>query len=87
VRNSGAGVESLHVAVDDHSRLAFACILPDEKIPSVLNALQRSPTADGWERPENESGGVRGGIAKILQSPNVQSFRKKSCYLHTLLTP
>ncbi len=27
-RNPGSGVESLHVAIDDHSRLAFACLLP-----------------------------------------------------------
>jgi transposase InsO family protein len=42
IRNPGAGVESLHVAVDDHSRLAFACLLPNEKIPSVLNALHQA---------------------------------------------
>jgi transposase InsO family protein len=42
VRNPGAGVESLHVAVDDHSRLAFACLLPDEKILSVLNAFRQA---------------------------------------------
>ncbi len=41
-RNPGAGVESLHVAVDDHSRLAFACLLPDEKVPSVLHALHQA---------------------------------------------
>jgi transposase InsO family protein len=41
-RNPGAGVESLHVAIDDHSRLAFACLLPDEKTPSVLDALQQA---------------------------------------------
>jgi len=41
-RNRGAGVESLHVAVDDHSRLAFACLFPNEKIPSVLHALHQS---------------------------------------------
>ena len=41
-RNPGAGVESLHVAIDDHSRLAFACLLPDEKIPSVLAALHQA---------------------------------------------
>jgi transposase InsO family protein len=38
-RNPGAGVESLHVAIDDHSRLAFASLFPNEKIPSVLAAL------------------------------------------------
>src|SRR5262247_1205066 len=38
----GAGVESLHVAIDDHSRLAFAVLFPNEKIPSVLAALQQA---------------------------------------------
>ncbi len=42
IRNRHAGVESLHVAIDDHSRLAFACLLPDEKIGSVLNALHQA---------------------------------------------
>jgi transposase InsO family protein len=41
-RNPGAGVESLHVAIDDHSRLAFATLCPNEKIPSVLAALQQA---------------------------------------------
>jgi len=41
-RNPGAGVESLHVAIDDHSRIAFACLLPDEKTPSVLAALHQA---------------------------------------------
>jgi|SRR5882724_258613 len=42
VRNPGAGVESLHVAIDDHSRFAFASLFPDEKTPSVLNALHQA---------------------------------------------
>jgi len=41
-RNPGAGTESLHVAIDDHSRLAFACLFPDEKTPSVLAALHQA---------------------------------------------
>jgi len=41
-RNPGAGTESLHVAIDDHSRIAFACLFPDEKTPSVLAALHQS---------------------------------------------
>jgi len=41
-RNPGAGVESLHVAIDDHSRLAFACLFPNEKTPSVLAALHQA---------------------------------------------
>ena len=41
-RNPGAGVESLHVAIDDHSRLAFASLHPDEKIPSAVAALRQA---------------------------------------------
>ncbi len=41
-RNPGAGVESLHVAIDDHSRIAFAALFPNEKIPSVIAALQQA---------------------------------------------
>lgn len=41
-RNPGAGVESLHVAIDDHSRLAFATLFPNEKTPSVLAALHQA---------------------------------------------
>ena len=42
LRNRHAGVESLHVAIDDHSRLAFASLLPDEKIHNVLTALHQA---------------------------------------------
>ena len=41
-RNPGAGTESLHVAIDDHSRFAFASLFPDEKTPSVLCALRQA---------------------------------------------
>ena len=41
-RNPGAGVGSLHVAIDDHSRVAFACLRPDEKQPSVVEALRQA---------------------------------------------
>jgi len=41
-RSEGAGVEALHVAIDDRSRVAYACILPDEKIPSVVTALEQA---------------------------------------------
>ena len=43
-RNPGAGVESLHVAIDDHGRVAFACLLPDEKQPRVVVALRQAVT-------------------------------------------
>ena len=41
-RNQGAGTESLHVAIDDHSRLGFATVLKDEKIPRTISALCKS---------------------------------------------
>jgi transposase InsO family protein len=41
-RNQGAGNEALHVAIDDHSRLGYACVFDDEKIPSVLTALRQA---------------------------------------------
>ena len=41
-RNPGAGTKSLHVAIDDHSRIAFASLAPDEKTPSVLAALRQA---------------------------------------------
>jgi transposase InsO family protein len=41
-RNEGAGYEALHVAIDDHSRLGFACVYDDEKISSVINALHQA---------------------------------------------
>jgi transposase InsO family protein len=35
----GAGWEYLHIAIDDHSRLAFAQLLPDETTTSALSFL------------------------------------------------
>jgi len=35
-------MKSVDVAIDDHSRLGFACLLPDEKTPSVLAALRQA---------------------------------------------
>ncbi len=38
-RVAGIGWEYLHVAIDDHSRIAFSAIYPDEKHSSVLAFL------------------------------------------------
>jgi transposase InsO family protein len=38
----GAGWEFLHIAIDDHSRLAFAQLLPDETAPSAVTFLHAS---------------------------------------------
>jgi transposase InsO family protein len=39
---SGAGWEYVHVAIDDHSRIAFSAVLPDEKQTSVLIFLRQA---------------------------------------------
>ncbi len=39
-RSSGAGWEYLHVAIDDHSRIAFARLLPDQSHQSALAFLR-----------------------------------------------
>ncbi|MGB8480927.1 MAG: IS481 family transposase, partial [Acidobacteriaceae bacterium] len=36
----GIGWEYVHVAIDDHSRIAFSAIYPDEKRPSAIAFLQ-----------------------------------------------
>ena len=38
----GAGWEFLHIAIDDHSRLAFAQLLPDETAASAISFLHAS---------------------------------------------
>jgi len=39
-RSRGAGWEFVHVAIDDHSRVAFAQILPDERHDSAISFLE-----------------------------------------------
>lgn len=41
-RNRGAGWDVVHVAIDDHSRLAYAEVLPDESPLSCIEFLQRA---------------------------------------------
>lgn len=41
-QQGASGWESLHVAIDDHSRLAFACLAPDERAASAVAALERT---------------------------------------------
>jgi transposase InsO family protein len=44
-RNRGAGWSYLHIAIDDHTRIAYAEILKDERGPSCAAFLRR---AHGW---------------------------------------
>ena len=42
VRRGTIGWESVHVAVDDYSRLAYVEVLPDEKAPTAIGFLERA---------------------------------------------
>src|SRR5919109_1484866 len=42
VRRYGVGFEYVHVAVDDHSRLAYAEVLPDQKATTAVGFLGRA---------------------------------------------
>ena len=42
VRQRGIGWEYVHVAVDDHSRLAYAEVLPDQKATTAIAFLRRA---------------------------------------------
>ena len=41
-RNAGAGWDYVHIAIDDHSRIAFGSIHPDEKASSACEALLKA---------------------------------------------
>jgi transposase InsO family protein len=56
-RNAGAGWDVVHVAIDDHSRLAYVEVLLDEDPPSCIEFLQR---ALAWFREQ----GIR--VLRIL---------------------
>ena len=46
-RTRGSGLDYLHVAVDDHSRYAYAEALPDERGPSCAGFLERALASFG----------------------------------------
>jgi hypothetical protein len=48
-RRTTVGWEYVHIAVDDHSRLAYAEVLPDEKATTAIGFLNR---ALAFDRPE-----------------------------------
>jgi transposase InsO family protein len=65
-RGLGIGYDYIHVAVDDHSRLAYAQILPDEKGSTTAEFLARAIT---WFARH-------GVIVKAILSDNAMNYRR-----------
>ena len=50
----GIGWEFLFVAIDDHSRIAFTQMYPDERKESVVSFVQAAPrTSPSWASPSS----------------------------------
>jgi transposase InsO family protein len=65
VRGRGNGWDYVHVAVDDHSRLAYAEVLPDEKVATCAAFLRR---AVAWLAGHGVT------VARVL-TDNAKSYR------------
>jgi transposase len=63
----GIGWEFVHVCVDDHSRLAYAEVLPDERGVTVAGFMRR---AVAWFR-------ARGVVVQRVLSDNAPGYRSK----------
>jgi transposase InsO family protein len=60
------GFDFIHVAVDDHSRVAYAEILPDEKAPTCAAFLHRAVT---WFREQHNV------VIRRVLTDNAKSYR------------
>jgi hypothetical protein len=65
VRGRGLGWDYVHVAIDDHSRLAYAEVLPDEKTGTCAGFLTR---AAAWFAARGVT------VARVL-TDNAKSYR------------
>jgi transposase InsO family protein len=65
-RDIRIGFDFIHVAVDDHSRVAYAEILPDEKAPTCAAFLHRAAT---WFREQH------GVTVRRVLTDNAKAYR------------
>jgi transposase InsO family protein len=65
VRGRGIGWDYVHVAIDDHSRLAYAEVLPDERVATCAGFLIR---AAAWFA-------ARGVVVRRVLTDNAKSYR------------
>jgi transposase InsO family protein len=71
VRGRGNGWDYVHVAVDDHSRLAYAEVLPDEKVATCAAFLHR---AVAWLAGHGVT------VARVL-TDNAKSYRVGAAWI------
>ena len=71
VRGRGAGWDYVHVAIDDHTRLAYAEVLPDERASTCAGFLTRATT---WFA-------TRGVIVRRVLTDNALSYRRGDAWI------
>jgi transposase InsO family protein len=71
VRGRGLGWDYVHVAVDDHSRLAYVEVLPDERVQACAGFLRR---AVAWFAAHHVT------IARVL-TDNAMSYRRGAAWI------
>lgn len=83
-KSRGAGRESVHLAVDDHSRIAFAQVLPDESATSAVAFLKDAlayykSLGVTIQRVMTDNGGcyISDDFAKALKDRGVRHIRTK----------
>ena len=71
VRGRGNGWDYVHVAIDDHTRLAYAEVLPDERASTCAGFLTRATT---WFA-------TRGVIVRRVLTDNALSYRRGDAWI------
>ncbi|WP_448616802.1 IS481 family transposase [Modestobacter sp. URMC 112] len=71
VRGRGLGWDYVHVAIDDHTRLAYAEVLPDERVATCAGFLTR---AVAWFAAHGVT------VARVL-TDNAMSYRKGRAWI------
>jgi transposase InsO family protein len=71
VRGRGLGWDYVHVAIDDHTRLAYAEVLPDERVTTCAGFLTR---AVGWFA-------AHGVTVRRVLTDNAMSYRKGRAWI------
>jgi transposase InsO family protein len=71
VRGYGIGWDYVHVAIDDHTRLAYAEVLPDERVDTCAGFLARAAT---WFA-------AHGVVVRRVLTDNAKSYRRGNAWI------